>query len=60
MDTADKEFFHRQDRARHFAFRRADMTYLICDEQMLDLEGYLAELEAYTDWYRQTYSQWLQ
>jgi hexosaminidase len=28
MSTPGKEFFHRQDRARHFAFRRPDMSYL--------------------------------
>jgi len=55
MSTADKKFFHRQDRARHFAFRRADMTYLICDEQMLGLEDYLKKLRKYMDWYKKTY-----
>jgi hypothetical protein len=55
MSTADKKFFHRQDRARHYAFRRADMTYLICDEQMLGLENYLKKLREYMDWYKQTY-----
>ncbi len=55
MSTADKKFFHRQDRARHFAFRRADMTYLICDEQMLGLEDYLKKLCEYMDWYKKTY-----
>ncbi len=59
MDTPDKKFFFQQDRARHFAFRRADMSYLICDEQMLGLEDYLARLKDYTDWYRKTYSQFL-
>jgi len=59
MSTADKKFFHRQDRARHFAFRRADMSYLICDEQMLGLEDYLADLKEYTAWYKDTYSEYL-
>jgi len=47
MSTEDKEFFHRQDRARHFAFRRADMSYLICDEELLGLEDYLEKLKDY-------------
>ncbi len=59
MDTPDKKFFFQQDRARHFAFRQADMSYLICDEQLLGLEDYLLELKNYTDWYRNTYSQFL-
>ncbi len=59
MDTPDKKFFFQQDRARHFAFRRADMSYLIYDEQMLGLEDYLAKLKDYTDWYKKTYSQFL-
>jgi hypothetical protein len=55
MSTADKEFFHRQDRARHFAFRRADMTYLICDEELLGIEEYKEKLLDYMAYYRQTY-----
>jgi hexosaminidase len=55
MSTADKEFFHRQDRARHFAFRRADMSYLICDEELLGLEEYKEKLLEYMDYYKQTY-----
>ncbi|MEA2064040.1 MAG: beta-N-acetylhexosaminidase [Gemmatimonadota bacterium] len=55
MDTPEKKFFFRQDRARHFGFRRADMSYLICDEQMLGLEDYLQKLKSYMDWYRDTY-----
>ena len=59
MDTSDKEFFFQQDRARHFAFRRPDMSYLICDEEMLGLEEYLADLKEYTDWYRDAYGEFL-
>jgi hexosaminidase len=55
LSTPGKKFFHQQDRARHFAFRRADMTYLIYDEQLLGLENYLKTLREYADWYRQTY-----
>ena len=60
MDTPEKKFFFQQDRARHFAFRRADMSYLICDEQKLGLENYLAQLKEYTNWYKETYSQFLE
>jgi len=48
--TPEKEFFHEQDRARHFAFRRADMSYLIYDEELLGLESYHAKLLEYTEW----------
>ena len=49
FSTADKEFFWQQDRARHFAFRRPDMTFLIYDEQLLDMEGYLEKLKVYIE-----------
>ena len=55
LSTDDKEFFHRQDRARHFAFRRADMSYLICDEELLGLEDYKEKLLEYMDYYKKTY-----
>ena len=55
LSTDDKEFIHRQDRARHFAFRRADMSYLICDEELLGLEEYKEKLLKYMDYYKQTY-----
>jgi hypothetical protein len=55
LSTEDKEFFHRQDRARHFAFRRADMSYLICDEELLGLEDYKEKLLEYMEWYKKTY-----
>jgi hexosaminidase len=45
--VSGKEFFWQQDRARHFAFRRPDMSFLIYDEQLLDIEGYLEKLKAY-------------
>jgi len=47
MSTPEKEYFWQQDRARHFAFRRPDMTYLIYNEQLLDMEGYLEKLKVY-------------
>jgi hypothetical protein len=52
MSTDEKEFFHQQDRARHFAFRRADMSYLIYDEELLGLEEYLEKLLDYMEYYR--------
>jgi len=55
MSTSGKAFFHRQDRARHFAFRRADMSYLICDEELLGLDEYREKLLAYIEYYRSLY-----
>lgn len=54
MSTADKKYFFRQDRARHYANRVPDMTYLIYDEQQLDMEGYLDDLKAYMAYYKKT------
>ncbi|MGC9348845.1 MAG: beta-N-acetylhexosaminidase [Anaerolineae bacterium] len=55
LSLPDKPFFHGQDRARHFGNRQPDMSYLIYDEQLLDLEGYLTQLRAYASWYESTY-----
>ncbi len=55
LSTPDKKFFHQQDRARHFAFRTPDMTYLIYDERRLGLEDYLRNLRQYMVWYKNTY-----
>ncbi len=49
LSLPQKPFFHQKDRARHFANRTADMNYLILDEQILDLEGYLDKLRAYNN-----------
>ncbi len=49
MSTPEKKYFFRQDRARHFANRRPDMSFLIYDEQLLDMEGYLEKLKEYTE-----------
>lgn len=49
MSTDEKKYFWQQDRARHFAFRRPDMSFLIYDEQLLDMEGYLVKLRNYTE-----------
>jgi len=45
--TPEKPFAFAPDRARHFANRTPDMRYLIMDEELLDLEGYLERLKAY-------------
>ena len=55
VSTPEKKYFHQQDRARHYAFRTADMSYLICDEKLLGLEDYLKKLHEYMAWYRETY-----
>jgi len=52
LSTDDKSYFFQQDRARHFANRRPDMTYLIYDEQLLDMEGYLEKLKTYTEYFK--------
>ena len=44
LSLPDKPYVHARDRARHFANRTADMSYLVLDEQLLDLEGYLSSL----------------
>jgi hexosaminidase len=56
MSTPGKAYFYQQDRARHFAHRTADMSYLIYDEQLLNLEGYLKDLKTYMEYYRQLWS----
>jgi len=55
VSTPEKKYFHQQDRARHYAFRTADMSYLICDEKLLGLEDYLKKLHEYMAWYKKTY-----
>ena len=50
--TPSKLYFWQQDRARHFAFRRPDMSFLIYDEQLLDIEGYLEKLNAYIEFFK--------
>lgn len=57
MSTPNKEYFYEQDRARHYAHRTPDMTYLIYDEQLLDLEGYLEALQEYQEYYKNMYLQ---
>jgi hypothetical protein len=55
MSTENKKYFFEQDRTVHYANRAADMTYLIVDEQKLDLEGYLSRLVKYTEGYRERF-----
>lgn len=50
--TNEKPYFWQQDRARHFAFRQPDMSFLIFDEQKLDIEGYLAKLKTYIEFFK--------
>ncbi len=52
MSDKDKNYFFQQDRARHFANRQPDMTYLIYDEQKLDMEGWLLHLKNYMEKYK--------
>ncbi len=52
MSVDGKNYFFQQDRARHFANRKPDMSYLIYDEQKLDLEGYLEKLKTYMEKYK--------
>lgn len=52
MSTPEKTFFWQQDRARHFAYRRPDMSFLIYDEQLLDMEGYLEKLKVYIEFFK--------
>jgi len=57
ISTKEKKYFFQQDRARHFANRTPDMSYLVYDEQKLDLEGYSQKLAEYMDYYKRTYLQ---
>lgn len=52
VSAGDRKFFFQQDRTRHFANRRPDMTYLIYDEQKLDMEGWLEKLKIYMQKYK--------
>jgi len=47
MSTKKQKYFFSRKRARHFANRTPDMRYLVLDEDLLDLEGYLARLKEY-------------
>ncbi|MBK8501348.1 MAG: hypothetical protein IPL46_03585 [Saprospiraceae bacterium] len=47
FSTPTKKYFYKMDRSRHFANRTSDMSHLIYDEQLLDIEGYLEKLGKY-------------
>jgi len=49
--TADHPYVFAPDRARHFANRTPDMRYLVYDEELLGLDGYLERLAAYVSEY---------
>ncbi len=51
--SKEKPYFWQQDRARHFANRQPDMSFLIYDEQMLDMEGYLEKLKNYITFFKE-------
>ena len=55
MSTPQKKYVHGRDQQRNFANRRPDLTFMICDEEQLNLEGYLADLKKYMAWYSETY-----
>jgi hypothetical protein len=55
LSTTGKKYFFQQDRARHFANRVPDMTYLIYDEDKLGMEKYLAGLREYMSYYKKMY-----
>ncbi|MFC1544923.1 beta-N-acetylhexosaminidase [Gemmatimonadota bacterium] len=55
MSTPEKKYFYAQDRGRNQANRRADLSFMICDEELLGLEDYLSKLRLYMNWYRKTY-----
>jgi hypothetical protein len=51
MSDGSRAYFWRPERARHFANRTPDMRYLMRDEDLLDLDGYLSRLRAFNDEY---------
>lgn len=52
MSVGGKKYFFQQDRTRHFANRRPDMTYLIYDEQKLGMEKWVEQLKIYMKKYK--------
>ncbi len=60
MSTPDKPYFFEQERTRHFASRVPGMEYLIYDEQLLDLEGYLGKLKTYNQYFRNRFKPTIQ
>lgn len=52
LSTSDKAYFWQEDRARHFANRTPDLSYLIYDDQLMDMEGYLKKLKDYIEFFK--------
>jgi hexosaminidase len=55
MSTQNKKYFYKMDRSRHFANRTPDMSYLIYDEKLLNLEDYLTRLKKYRETFQIEY-----
>jgi len=55
ISTKEKQYFFQQDRARHFANRRPDMSYLFYDEEKLYIDKYLNDIRAYAAYYKKTF-----
>lgn len=54
MSVDGRSYMWRPERARHFANRTSDMRYLMLDEDLLDLDGYLARLRVFNDGYERS------
>ena len=54
LSLPGRPYFFAREKARHFANRTPDMSYLIIDEQLLGLEDYLASLRTYIAAYEKT------
>ncbi len=57
FSTPEKQYVHARDRQRNFANRRADLSFMIYDEELLGLEEYLEDLNLYMQNYRKGYLQ---
>ncbi len=55
LSLPDKPYVFARDRGRNFANRTPDMSFLVIDEEMLDIEGYLERLIKYNDNYEKEY-----
>ena len=55
MSLPRKEYLHARDRQRNFANRRADLSFMIYDEELLGLEEYIEDLSEYLAWYKTNY-----
>ena len=64
VDAVEYDPFWKSEYADMLSRRRGqeaamERARLICDEQKLGLENYLAQLKEYANWYKKTYSQFL-